>query len=45
VVLGAQRNEVRRAALKLAGILDQNDTVSRRRHFGKQRIDERRLAG
>jgi hypothetical protein len=44
-VLGAQRHQVWRLALKLARILDQNNAVGRPRHFGEERVDERRLAG
>src|SRR6516165_12684939 len=43
---GAQRHEVRRLALKLAGVLDQHHAIGRLRHFGKERIDQGRpLAG
>jgi hypothetical protein len=34
-----------RDPLKLAGILNQNDAVSRPRHLGEERVDKRRLAG
>ena len=44
-ILGAQRDEVRRCALQFARVLDQHDAVAGLGDFGKQRIDERRLAG
>ena len=44
-ILGAQRHEVRRLALKLAGVLDQHDAIGGLRHLGEERIDEGRLAG
>ena len=44
-VLGAQRHEVRRRALQLAGILDQHDAVGRLGDFGEERIGQRGLAG
>ena len=44
-VLGAERHEVRRRALQLARILDQDDAVVGPRDLGEQRVDERCLAG
>ena len=44
-VLGAQRHEVRRLALQLAGILDQHDAVAGLGDLGQQRIGQRGLAG
>ena len=44
-VLGAQRHEVRRLALQLAGVLDQHDPVGGLGDLGQQRVGERRLAG
>ena len=44
-VLGAQRHEVRRLALQLAGILDQHDAIGGLCDFGEQRVGERGLAG
>ena len=44
-VLGAQRHEVRRCALQLAGVLDQHDAIGGLGDLGEQRIDEGGLAG
>jgi len=44
-VLGAQRHEVRRGALQLARVLDQNHPVVGLRDLGEQRVDQRGLAG
>ena len=44
-VLGAQRDEVGRAALQLARILDQHDAVGGAGDLGQQRVGERGLAG
>jgi hypothetical protein len=42
---GAQRDQVRRLALQLARILDQNDAFGGLCHLGEERVDEGRLAG
>ncbi len=42
-VLGAQRHQVRRGALQLAGVLDQDDPVACLGDLGEKRIDQRRL--
>ena len=44
-ILGAQRHEVGRGALQLAGVLDQDDAVAGLGDFGEERIDQGRLAG
>ena len=44
-VLGAQRHEVRRRALQLAGILDQHHAIGGLGDLGEQRVGERGLAG
>ena len=43
-VLGPQRNEVGRGALKLASVLNENHPVGGLGHFGEERVDERGLA-
>ena len=40
-----KRDEVRRLALELAGVLDQHDAIGCLGDFGEQRVDERGLAG
>jgi hypothetical protein len=44
-VPGAQRDQVRRLALQLADILDQNDPLGGLGHLGEECVDEGRLAG
>ena len=44
-VLGAERHEIRRQALQLAGILDQHDAIGGFGDLGEQRVGERGLAG
>ena len=43
-VLGAHRDEVRRAALQFAGVLDQHHAVAGAGDLGQQRVGERGLA-
>jgi hypothetical protein len=44
-VLGAQRDQVRRAALEFARVLDQHDPTALARDLGEQGVGERGLAG
>ncbi len=44
-VLGAHGDQVRRGALQLARVLDQDDPVAGHGNLGEQRIDQGRLAG